>query len=280
LTLTYSKLCTKAGKILLTNGNGDLKKNLEIENLFRESISRDPENADNWYRLGDLYLRTEKFDEALQHLQKAESLGPKKEYIPHKIAQTFLRKGDVEQALKTYKTIPYYKRTPYILHGIAECLLKKGQIEEAAHYFHLATQREPEKFYHHRDLAFTLITLGDRDQALEELEETNNLFRKEYGKDYQKAISKREEIKNMASGKRVIFDQRASLEKTMSFGTVVKYNADRGFGFIKDKAGGDNVFFHIKSVKDRLILKKDYRVKFLKEKVEKGLQAAKVWLIS
>jgi tetratricopeptide (TPR) repeat protein len=110
----YSKLAARAAKLICSAGNMSETNKNEAESLFRESISADPENSDTWYRLGDFYLGCGKYDDALQYLQKAESLAPRKEYIPHKIAQAHLKKGDHKQALKIYETIPHHKRTPYI----------------------------------------------------------------------------------------------------------------------------------------------------------------------
>lgn len=83
----YSKLCTYLAKLLLSGSDGTGVNLAEVERLFREGIASNPQDPDNWYRLGDFLLGTGRLDDAIQYLQKAESLAPKKEYIPHKIAQ-------------------------------------------------------------------------------------------------------------------------------------------------------------------------------------------------
>lgn len=186
----YSKSCTEAAKLICSNENRTETDLNEAEYLFRESISADPQNADKWYHLGKFLLEGDKPNDALQYLQKAESLAPKKEYITHKIAQAYLKKGELDQALKIYETIPHYKRVPYILHGMAECLIKNGELEEGADYLYLATHREPEKWYHHRDLGLEIANLGDRDQAIEALNRANQLYKKENGKDFAKILAK------------------------------------------------------------------------------------------
>jgi tetratricopeptide (TPR) repeat protein len=276
----YSKLCTLRAKLICSKENKDESDMNEAEHLFKESISADSQNADTWYRLGDFLLETGRPDEAIQYLQKAESLAPKKEYIPHKIAQTYLKKGDPAQALKIYETIPHHKRTPYILHGMAECLIKKGELKEGAYYLYVAAQRESEKWYHHRDLGLALANLGDPVQAIEVLEKANHLYKKENGKDFAKILAKIEELREMPKGERVVFEKPDVRIATISYGIVIKYNSERGFGFIKDNNDGENIFFHIRNVKNRIEPTPGLRVKFLKEKGEKGLQASKVWAIS
>ena len=283
LVAIYSKLCTRAAKLICSARNINEADINEAEYLFKESITNDPKNADTWYRLGDLLLKAGRPDDAIQNLQKAESLAPKKEYIPHKIAQAYLKKDDPDQALRIYETIRHYKRTPYILHGMAECLIKKGELREGAHYLGIATQREPEKWYHHRDLGLALAELEDRDQAIEVLNRANQLYKKENAKDFAKILANIEKLKEMPQGKRIVFEKLDTFVTTISYGIITKYNSERGFGFIKDDSDGTDVFFHISKVKNKkgiVEFTKGLHVKFLKEKGEKGLQASKVWMIS
>lgn len=280
LTAIYSKLSARAAKLKCAAENITETDKNEAEYLFRESIAGDPENSDTWYRLGDFYLECGKYDEALQYLQKAESLSPRKEYIPHKIAQAHLKKGDHNQALKIYETIPHHKRTPYILHGMAQCFVNKGDLKQGAYYFHLAAQREPEKWYHRRDLGLALAELGDRDQAIENLDISNQLFKKENGKDYGKILAKIDELKEMPKGESIVFEKPNAPVTTISSGVVSRYNSGRGFGFIKDENDGIEVFFHISRVKNRVEPAPGLRVKFSRELGEKGPQAGKVWAVS
>ena len=152
---------------------------------------------------------------------------------------------------------------------------------EAARKFHQAIQREPKKFYYHWDLALALIALGAKDQAIEALEQANHLFRREHGKDYRKALAKLEEIRStLPPGKHISFDPPSSSAiPEIRFGTVAKYNIERGFGFIKDDADGVSVFFHISRVKNHVAPQISTRTKYVCEVGEKGPQAAKVWLL-
>ena len=280
LAAIYSKLSARAAKLICSTGNITETDRNEVEYLFRESIAADPENSDTWYRLGDFYLECGKYDDALQYLQKAESLSPRKEYIPHKIAQSHLKKGDHNQALKIYETIPHHKKTPYILHGMAQCLVNKGELKEGAYYLHLAAQREPEKWYHRRDLGLALADLGDRDQAIENLDIANQLYKRENGKDFARILAKVDELKEMPKGERIVFEKPNASVTTISYGVVTRYNSGRGFGFIKDENDGTEVFFHISRVRNRIEPVPGLLVKFSRELGEKGPQAGKVWAVS
>ena len=144
------------------------------------------------------------------HLNKAHSLAPHKEYISHKIAQAFLKKDDSEKAFEAYQKIPVRKRTPYILNGMAICLLEQRKIVEAARLFFRATQLEPGKSYHYKGLGMALLKLGDRDQAIEVLEKSNEVFKKEHSKNHGKIIAAIEEARTMPEGERVVFEESTS----------------------------------------------------------------------
>ena len=60
---------------------------------------------------------------------------------------------------------------------------------------------------------------------------------------------------------------------------MTKFNADRGFGFIKDRADNASVFFHFSNVKNRVKPQAGTKVKFAREVGVRGPQASKVWLL-
>jgi len=279
LAAVYAKLCARAARILLLKPDRNGNELEEAARLLRESVAMDPHNADHWYRLGDILLTLGRVVESLDCLDRAAALAPRKEYIHHKIAQAHLRDGNPDRALTAYERIPHHQRGPYILHGMAQYYLAKGEAMEAARKLHEAIRREPKKFYHYWSFALALIALEAKDQAIETLEKANQLFRQEYGKDYQKALAKLQEVRStLPSGKRISFDVAASAPATLSVGTVVKYDASRGFGFMKDDTDGARIFFHISRVNGRTAPMIGAQAKYLREVGEKGVQATKVWL--
>ena len=230
--------------------------------------------------LRNLLVALGRLDEALEFLNKAEALAPRNEYILHKLGQTHLRKGNVEEAFSTYEKIPSHRQAPYVLRGIAQCYLAKGKPMDAARRLHQAIEKEPGKFYHYWDFAQALVALKARDQAIEALETANRLFEKEHGKSYKRAVAKAEEIRStLPPGERISFQNSSAPVPAICFGTVTKYDQERGFGFIKDLSDEAKVFFHISRVKERTAPEIGVRVKFVRELGEKGLQASRVWVV-
>jgi tetratricopeptide (TPR) repeat protein len=145
----YAKSCARAARMLLLKPDRSEGELEEAATLLRESVAVDPNNADHWYRLGDVLLTLDQVMESLDCLQKGAALAPRKEYIHHKIAQAHLRERNPEQALMAYERIPHHRRSPYILYGMAQCYLARGETMEAGRKLHEAIRREPNKFYHY-----------------------------------------------------------------------------------------------------------------------------------
>ena len=64
-------------------------------------------------------------------------------------------------------------------------------------------------------------------------------------------------------------------------GTVKWFNAEKGFGFIEQDGGGEDVFVHFSSIKAEgyKSLDEGQKVKFDIEKGQRGPQAANVTLV-
>ena len=67
----------------------------------------------------------------------------------------------------------------------------------------------------------------------------------------------------------------------MEKGTVKWFNAEKGFGFIEQDGGGEDVFVHFSSIKAEgyKSLDEGQKVKFDIEKGQRGPQAANVTLV-
>ena len=67
---------------------------------------------------------------------------------------------------------------------------------------------------------------------------------------------------------------------TLVNGTVKWFNSEKGFGFIEQEQGGDDVFVHYRQINnngyDRVSLNEGQKVTFEISKGEKGLQAENV----
>jgi len=68
----------------------------------------------------------------------------------------------------------------------------------------------------------------------------------------------------------------------MATGTVKWFNDEKGFGFISQEGGGEDLFAHFKDIKSEGFksLKEGQRVKFDAVKGQKGMQASNIEVLS
>ena len=72
--------------------------------MYRKFINMDANNVDYVYKYGScLVMVSEKVDEALQYLLKAEELGKKDEEIAYFIGRAYEKKKDFEKAMSYYE---------------------------------------------------------------------------------------------------------------------------------------------------------------------------------
>ena len=90
-----------------------------------------------------------------------------------------------------------------------------------------------------------------------------------------------EEVRStLSAGKKISFEDSSSNLAEIRYGTVSKYDEQRGFGFIEDENAGARTFFHITKIKKRTPPRVGHKVKYAREMGEKGLQAVNVWLLN
>jgi cold shock protein len=79
-----------------------------------------------------------------------------------------------------------------------------------------------------------------------------------------------------------LIEERASSLNAMGTGTLKIWNVDRGFGFIKDNAGGRDVFVHATTLRaariDPETIKLGIRLAYEVETPETQTRAANIWI--
>jgi len=101
------------------------------EQEYEEALRRSPDSVDTLLRLGNLYVRAGRNDDALEAFRTAEALGA--ENVTRLVAELYLARGDRELAAAAYERLLVEQaEDPELELRCAELLLAAGNPEEAA----------------------------------------------------------------------------------------------------------------------------------------------------
>lgn len=152
----------------------------EFENassIMEQCVALDPTNADAHYELAQLYVRTERLEDALFHAKLAEKLSPENIWVYNLLIQLHQALGNLQDELEAYKSLvaiePFNLEYQYYL---AEIYSRIGEHKKA-----LKVYNQIEKVSGISENLATLkehvyITLGDVDLAANELQKLIKAF--------------------------------------------------------------------------------------------------------
>lgn len=83
----------------------------EVFGLIKAAIDADPNNIDLWAGLGNVYLKSERWDEAIETYTKAVELQPDNEINQLRLGYTYCLKGDAAQDELTKQTFTSYEES-------------------------------------------------------------------------------------------------------------------------------------------------------------------------
>ena len=83
----------------------------EVFGLIKSAIDADPTNADLWAGLGNVYLKSERWNEAIETYTKAVELQPESEINQLRLGYTYCLKGDAAQDELTKQTFTSYEES-------------------------------------------------------------------------------------------------------------------------------------------------------------------------
>ncbi|MEW5951083.1 MAG: cold shock domain-containing protein [Elusimicrobiota bacterium] len=249
----YSKLMAKLHKAygeylekVAQNEHDPLKILTAIE-IYHLALKLDNEDSTIWYNIGKLHFSQNSFSEAENAIKNALKYS-KEPYIVRMLAKIKMSLGKFEEALDIYKSIPTSKQQSYMLIEAGQCAEYLKELKIAGKFYRQAIEKDPNKYYAYFFIGKLYKQLGAKEQAIENLKKAIDLCKKETGNEYQKAKDLLIEVGKMPSGEKITFTEK-KLSNQLN-GKIIKYNKDRGFGFIKTNDNRD-LFFHISNVSDR-----------------------------
>ena len=124
-------------------GNGKLHKALN----HLEEASKKRNNAEIWYRIGEIKFKLIQFEEARDSFEKAIDIEPDRAKYHRSLAETYVELGEyeeaVEYALTSIELVKYFPSAHYVL---GRALEKMGDLENAKIAYETAEKLQPRTF--------------------------------------------------------------------------------------------------------------------------------------
>ena len=116
-----------------------------VERDLRDVLSREPNNADALNALGyTLADRTDRYDEALELIERAYELKPNDHYIVDSMGWIMYRLGRYDEALEHLRRAMELNPDPEIAAHLGEVLWVMGDREEAKRVWNAALEITPD----------------------------------------------------------------------------------------------------------------------------------------
>ena len=149
--------------------------------LGKDVQSAQMSEAEVWYHLGDLLLRSNRLEEAEDHLQKSVGLDPK--LVASKVSMGILRYRQERpaEAKKLLEAAISSNPGNYLAHTYYAYILRQEEkYEEALSSFQRAAQLKPELSRLYAELGFTYLSLGREREANEAFRKVTSRSQSDY----------------------------------------------------------------------------------------------------
>jgi tetratricopeptide (TPR) repeat protein/cold shock CspA family protein len=248
----YADACYQQGKLFLKVGNRRL-----AEERLLEAAEMKGNEPDVHYVLGKTFLKTERFDEAIDSLETARRLSRHPQhYILDFLARAYAGAGQLQEALRVYEQMPpAIRNRPYILRNLGDVYIQLEQWDRAEQTLREAVNKEHRNHNGHYRLGVVYQRLCKWPEAAQEFRTAIELRQRHYNVPFPEAagalealLAERPEAANAAVPKQTAPPTSPSGRPVAR---VKKYLDDRGFGFLEIEDGERDLFFHITQVRDR-----------------------------
>ncbi len=248
----YADACHQQGKLFLKAGNRRL-----AEERLREATDLKRDDPDVHYALGKVYLETERFEQAIDSLKRAQRLSEQPQhYILDFLARAYAGAGQLQEAIAVYEQMPpSIRNRPYILRNMGGVYAKLDELDKAERTLQEAVKREHRNHNGHYELGLVYQRQGKWSEAAQEFRTAVALRQKHYNLSFPEAEQALADLLNEhPEAEAAVAPKQAPPLASPSgrpVGRVKKYFEDRGFGFLEVEGGQGDLFFHISQVEGR-----------------------------
>lgn len=233
---TYADICALHGKTVMASERY-LDKSIELLKRANNLKADD----DFKYQLAKAFYLKKQYNDALTSLPKSN----KHYYVPELHSQILSDDGKYQEANEILLKLIKYRKKDYLFRRIAENYLKLQMLDKAEFYSYEAVSINKRNYKNYLTLGIVLKEKEMYKAAIESLENARLSKQNQYGLDCSEAIVLIDEINSLTDNNPTNKIEAINTSDNFSEGKVIKYNREKGFGFILDFKSNDNLFFHI-----------------------------------
>lgn len=233
---TYADICALHGKTIMASERY-LDKSIELLKKANALKADD----DFKYQLAKAFYLKKQYNDALTALPKSD----KHYYVPELHSQILSDSGKYHESNEILLKLTKYRKKDYLFRRIAENYLKMHMIDKAESYSQKAVSMNKRNYKNYLTLGIILKEKKMYKSAMQSLEKARLYKQNQYKMDCSEAIILIDEINFLTDYNST--DDIVSIDTAVirNEGKVVKYNPEKGFGFILDFQSKENLFFHI-----------------------------------
>lgn len=235
---TYADICALHGKAIV-NSQRYVDKAIEY---FTLSLSL-KHDEDVVYQLVKAYYQKTDYSKALETIETILNYKRPKYYTQELKSQILFDCGRIEESTRILQTILKYRKKDYLYQRLVSNYLTLGDMDAALKHAKNAIALGRENYKNYLVCGQVYKEISKYKTAIQFLEQARATKQKHYNSDAPEALQLIDEIMKITQNKPKDCDEEIVDSKT-NLGKIIKYNSQKGFGFIQPEIG-DSIFFHI-----------------------------------
>ncbi len=197
-------------------------------------------------------------------------------YVPELHSQILSDSGKYQESNEILLKIITFRKKDYLFRRIAENYLKMSMVNKAECYSQKAISMNKRNYKNYLTLGIALKEKTMYKSAIDNFEKARLAKQRQYKLDCSEAIVLIDDINRLTNNSPTDIPMVESVHNVhVHEGQVIKYNQNKGYGFIKDFQSKENIFFHISNfpLKEAMI---GQEVKYEIEQTSKGEKAINI----
>lgn len=269
---TYADICALHGKTI-ANSAKYLDKAIE---LLKCSLDL-KQDDDVKYQLAKAYYAKKDYSQALKELPQNNRLPY---YVSELKSQILADSNQIDEANNILLNLLRFRRKDYLYQRLAYNYLAIANLEKALDYALLAVKTDFRNYKNYLICGQVYMAQKQYKTAINYFEQSRTKKQTQYHTDVPEAVAFIDEIMKITQNSPTDTKPNLSLrnedDNIKKLGRIIKYNNERGFGFVKDETSGMDYFFHISQFDKSQLPEINLLVKFETAKTNKGEQAIKL----